>query len=72
MQGDAEQKSHHSYTIPAGTVIAFSCTKLDIDESGIMRMHIGVDKMDNSDAQEDLTSSSKDKFGNSIFYIFIK
>lgn len=66
MQGDAEQKSHHSYTIPAGTVIAFSCTKLDIDESGIMRMHIGVDKMDNSDAQEDLTSSSKDKFEQQV------
>ncbi len=63
VSGDAEQKSHHSYTIPAGTVIAFSCTKLDIDEKGVMRMHVGVDKVDNIDAEENIPSSLKSEFG---------
>ena len=51
MQGDLEKTTHFSYTIPSDTVIAFSCTKMDIDEQGVLSMHVGVDKVDNIDAK---------------------
>ena len=51
MQGDLEKTTHFSYTIPANTVIAFSCTKLDTTEQGEFAMHVGVDKVDNIDAK---------------------
>ena len=51
MQGDLEKTTHFSYTIPSNTVIAFSCTKLDISEQGVLAMHVGVDKVDNIDAK---------------------
>ena len=50
MQGDLEKTSHFSYTIPSNTVIAFSCTKMDVNEEGKVAMHVGVDKVDNIDA----------------------
>ena len=50
MQGDVEKTTHFAYTIPSNTVIAFSCTKFDISEQGILTMHVGVDKVDNIDA----------------------
>eukprot|EP00795_Rhopilema_esculentum_P013532 gene13532-4416_t len=51
MQGEAEEVSHHSYNIPAGTVIAFSCNKLDLTSSGFLSMHVGVDKVDNQEGK---------------------
>eukprot|EP00795_Rhopilema_esculentum_P013531 gene13531-4415_t len=51
MQGEAEEVSHHSYNIPAGTVIAFSCNKLDLNSSGFLSMHVGVDKVDNQEGK---------------------
>ena len=60
MQGEVDQSKHHSYTIPPGTVIGFSCTKLDLNETGKLSMHIGVDKVDNIEAQM-MTSASKEE-----------
>ena len=60
MQGDLEKTTHFSYNIPSNTVIAFSCTKLDITEEGIFTMHVGVDKVDNVDTQMAATTTDKE------------
>eukprot|EP00794_Sanderia_malayensis_P017683 gene17683-19448_t len=65
MKEDVESKAHHSYTIPAGTIIAFSCTKMDIDDNGILRMHVGVDKVDNIDETQ-VPIPSPEKIGDKM------
>jgi len=49
-KGDVESTTHFAYTIPSNTVIAFSCTKFDVSDQGILSMHVGVDRVDNIEA----------------------
>ena len=63
MTGKVEEKKHHSFTVPSGTVLAFSCTKLDIKEDGKVTMHVGVDKVDALPPKENLQTKPEDTVG---------
>lgn len=70
MQGEVDQSKHHSYTIPPGTVIGFSCTKLDLNENGNLSMHIGVDKVDSIEAHILSPASKVEKMKEELAPLF--
>jgi len=54
IKGSIEKTTTHSYEIPPGTVMAFSCNRIDIGTDGGMVIHPEVDQLDETDGKIDV------------------
>merc|ERR1740124_1034655 len=49
-KGSIETTSQHSFTIPPGTVLAYSCVQFSVDQNGVIVLHALSDINDDNDA----------------------